>query len=66
MSEKISIPLGKSFKNGYFGDSPKMSTFNVAFAIAYEFDFEEQKTSEGVSVRLITPDGKALGGTLAF
>jgi aminopeptidase N len=46
-------------------DSPKMSSYLVAFVIG-EFDFLQQQTEHGTVIRVYTPPGKVAHGTFAL
>mmetsp|Transcript_89966 Transcript_89966/g.162274 ORF Transcript_89966/g.162274 Transcript_89966/m.162274 type:complete len:905 (-) Transcript_89966:51-2765(-) len=60
------IKVGKKAKKELvFLDSPKMSTYLVAFVIG-EFDFIQATTQNGVLVRVYTPPGRAEAGTFAL
>ncbi|TRY90685.1 hypothetical protein DNTS_002891 [Danionella cerebrum] len=48
-----------------FGTTPIMSTYLVAFVIG-EYDFVESQSSDGVTVRVYTPLGKAEQGRFAL
>jgi len=48
-----------------FGESPVMSTYLLAFIVG-EFDFVEERTPEGVLVRVYTPVGKKEQGHFAL
>lgn len=48
-----------------FGTTPIMSTYLVAFVIG-EYDFVESLSSDGVTVRVYTPIGKAEQGKFAL
>eukprot|EP00026_Physarum_polycephalum_P002309 Phypoly_transcript_02315.p1 GENE.Phypoly_transcript_02315~~Phypoly_transcript_02315.p1 ORF type:complete len:885 (+),score=198.44 Phypoly_transcript_02315:95-2656(+) len=48
-----------------FAPSPIMSTYLVAMVVG-EFDYVEDKTKEGVLVRVFTPEGKKHLGTFAL
>lgn len=48
-----------------FATSPIMSTYLVAFVIG-EYDFVESQSSDGVTVRVYTPVGKAEQGKFAL
>eukprot|EP00933_Yihiella_yeosuensis_P012781 TRINITY_DN12192_c0_g1_i1.p1 TRINITY_DN12192_c0_g1~~TRINITY_DN12192_c0_g1_i1.p1 ORF type:complete len:859 (+),score=193.67 TRINITY_DN12192_c0_g1_i1:309-2579(+) len=55
----------KMMKELVFMDSPKMSTYLVAFVIG-EFDYVQAKTEHGVLVRVYTPPGRAEAGGFAL
>ena len=48
-----------------FATTPVMSTYLVAFVIG-EYDFVESQSSDGVTVRVYTPTGKAEQGKFAL
>ena len=48
-----------------FATTPIMSTYLVAFVIG-EYDFVEGQSSDGVTVRVYTPTGKAEQGKFAL
>lgn len=48
-----------------FATTPIMSTYLVAFVIG-EYDFVESQSSDGVTVRVYTPVGKAEQGKFAL
>jgi aminopeptidase N len=49
-------PQGDGKKLVVFGDTPRMSTYLVAFAVG-EFDFVEKKTKHDITVRILAPPG---------
>ena len=57
MPKAYSNMLSGGKKRVYFPDTPKMSTYLLAFCIG-EFDFVEKMTKNGVKVRVYTPPGK--------
>lgn len=59
-----SLPGGK-LKELKFMDSPKMSSYLVAFCVG-EFDFVQDMTKHGVLVRVYTPPGKGVHGDFAL
>jgi puromycin-sensitive aminopeptidase len=59
-----SLPGGK-LKELSFLDSPKMSSYLLAFCVG-EFDFIQAQTNNGVMVRVYTPPGKSSSGTFAL
>jgi puromycin-sensitive aminopeptidase len=64
MPEKCSklVKVGsKVEKHIDFMDSPKMSTYLLAFVVG-EFDFVQAKTDHGVLVRVYTPPGRSEAG----
>jgi len=48
-----------------FMDSPKMSTYLLAFCVG-EFDFVQAQTNHGVLIKVYTPPGKASAGLFAL
>ena len=48
-----------------FMDSPKMSTYLLAFCVG-QFDFLQAQTDHGVLIRVFTPPGKAESGRFAL
>ena len=54
-----------SLKVVKFAQSPIMSTYLLAFVVG-EFDFVEGKDSDGVTIRVYTPKGKAIQGQFAL
>lgn len=66
MPEKCSKALecGKLRETLYL-DSPKMSTYLVAFCIG-EFDYVQAQTEHGVLVKVYTPPGKSDSGVFAL
>lgn len=48
-----------------FATTPIMSTYLVAFVIG-EYDFVESQSSDGITVRVYTPVGKAEQGKFAL
>ena len=65
MPEKESITLSKSKKQVSFLDTPKMSTYLLAFCVG-EFDCVQAQTQNGVLVKVYTPPGKSTSGTFAL
>jgi hypothetical protein len=59
-----SLPGGE-LKELSFIDSPKMSSYLLAFVVG-EFDFIQAQTNNGVMVRVYTPPGKSSSGTFAL
>eukprot|EP00957_Ditylum_brightwellii_P040362 3054197-Ditylum_brightwellii.AAC.1 len=66
MPEKCAktLPGGKNKEITYI-DSPKMSSYLVAFCVG-EFDFVQAQTGHGVLVRVYTPPGKSNAGEFAL
>mmetsp|Transcript_17250 Transcript_17250/g.23737 ORF Transcript_17250/g.23737 Transcript_17250/m.23737 type:complete len:895 (-) Transcript_17250:165-2849(-) len=66
MPEKCwkTLPCGKLKEITYL-DSPKMSSYLVAFCVG-EFDFVQAQTEHGVVVRVYTPPGKSSSGQFAL
>lgn len=48
-----------------FATTPTMSTYLVAFVIG-EYDYVESQSSDGITVRVYTPVGKAEQGKFAL
>ena len=48
-------------KRVFFNDTPKMSTYLLAFCIG-EFDYVQKFTKDRVAVRVYTPPGKSEEG----
>lgn len=48
-----------------FASTPVMSTYLVAFVIG-EYDYVESQSSDGITVRVYTPVGKAEQGKFAL
>ena len=65
MPEKESITLNKDTKQVSFLDTPKMSTYLLAFCVG-EFDCVQAQTQNGVLVKVYTPPGKSASGTFAL
>lgn len=65
MPEAESCELGNGKKRISYMDSPKMSTYLVAFCVG-EFDFVQARTKHGVLVRVYTPPGKSKQGTFSL
>ncbi|KAL6058582.1 Aminopeptidase [Balamuthia mandrillaris] len=63
--QELPDPIDPSLKTVYFGETPKMSTYLVAFVVG-EFDFVEDVTAENVSVRVYTPPEKQHLGRFAL
>lgn len=58
-------PVGEHQRLVRFARTPVMSTYLVAFVVG-EFDFVEDTSSDGVTVRVYTPVGKAEQGRFAL
>jgi len=56
---------GGKLKEIQFLDSPKMSTYLLAYVVG-EFDFVQKMTEHGVMVRVYTPPGKSSSGNFAL
>ena len=65
MPEKEVISLSKTKKQVTFLDTPKMSTYLLAFCVG-EFDCVQAQTNNGVLVKVYTPPGKSTSGTFAL
>ena len=65
MPEKESRLLPNGRKRIEFMDTPKMSTYLLAFCVG-EFDFLQTLTAHGVLIRVYTPPGKADEGMFAL
>ena len=65
MPEKENISLSKTSKTVSFLDTPKMSTYLLAFCVG-EFDAVQAQTENGVLVKVYTPPGKSASGTFAL
>jgi aminopeptidase N len=65
MPEESVETLTKTKKRVVFWDSPKMSTYLVAFCIG-EFDFVQRQTKHGVLIKVYTPVGKSKQGEFAL
>jgi len=65
MPEKESISLSRTSKRVSFLDTPKMSTYLLAFCVG-EFDCVQAQTEHGVLVKVYTPPGKSASGTFAL
>lgn len=61
---ETSLPGGK-LKEVSFLDSPKMSTYLVAFCVG-EFDSLQARTEHGVLIKVYTPPGKSASGEFAL
>ena len=64
MPEKACTSAG-SKKTVSFLDTPKMSTYLLAFCVG-TFDFVQARTNHGVLVKVYTPPGKASAGLFAL
>lgn len=56
---------GKVLKEIEFMDSPKMSTYLLAFVVG-EFDYVQAKTEHGVLIRVYAPPGRSEDGKFAL
>jgi aminopeptidase N len=65
MPESSRASLSKHQTAVTFLDSPKMSTYLLAFCIG-EFDFLQAQTKHGVLIKVYTPPGKASSGQYAL
>lgn len=65
MIERKPYPDDESLLEVKFATTPIMSTYLVAFVIG-EYDFVESQSSDGVTVRVYTPVGKAEQGKFAL
>jgi puromycin-sensitive aminopeptidase len=66
MPEKCSKTLeGGKLRETIYLDSPKMSTYLVAFCVG-EFDYVQAQTEHGVLVKVYTPPGKSESGQFAL
>jgi puromycin-sensitive aminopeptidase len=65
MPEKQTTLLPNGTKRIEFMDSPKMSTYLLAFCVG-EFDFVQTITNHGVVIRVYTPPGKAKQGLFSL
>jgi len=65
MPEKEVISVNKETKSVSFLDTPKMSTYLLAFCVG-EFDCVQAQTQNGVLVKVYTPPGKSTSGTFAL
>ena len=59
MAEDTSLKVVK------YARSPIMSTYLLAFVVG-EFDFVEGQDADGVTIRVYTPQGKAVQGEFAL
>lgn len=65
MIERKPYPDDENLLEVKFATTPIMSTYLVAFVIG-EYDFVESQSSDGVTVRVYTPVGKAEQGKFAL
>lgn len=65
MPEKSVVTINANKKHVTFMDSPKMSTYLLAWCIG-EFDFVQAQTQHGVLVDVYTPPGKSESGRFAL
>ena len=65
MTEEKEHAVDSSLKVVKFARSPVMSTYLVAFVVG-EFESVEGKDSDGVTIRVYTPKGKANQGQFAL
>ena len=65
MPKAYSNMLRGGKKRVYFPDTPKMSTYLLAFCIG-EFDYVQKFTKDRVAVRVVTPPGKREVNTLTL
>ena len=66
MPEKCSRALvGGALRETIYLDSPKMSSYLVAFCVG-EFDYVQAQTDHGVLVKVYTPPGKSESGQFAL
>lgn len=65
MPEKCVSSIGNNKKQITYLDSPKMSSYLLAFVVG-EFDFVQEMTKHGVLIRLYTPPGKSDQGDYAL
>lgn len=63
--ERKPYPDDENLLEVKFATTPIMSTYLVAFVIG-EYDFVESQSSDGVTVRVYTPVGKAEQGKFAL
>lgn len=63
--ERKPYPDDENMLEVRFATTPIMSTYLVAFVIG-EYDFVESQSSDGVTVRVYTPVGKAEQGKFAL
>lgn len=65
MPEASSVSLSRDKKKVSFLESPKMSTYLLAFIVG-EFDSVQACTASGVTVQVYTPPGKSFQGQFAL
>ena len=65
MPEENTQILPNNLKRVKFQDTPKMSTYLLAFIVG-DFDFVEKTTEHGVKVRVYTPPGRAEQGRFSL
>ena len=65
MPEKECISLSKDKKQISFLDTPKMSSYLLAYCVG-EFDYVQAQTKNGVLIKVYTPPGKSTSGTFAL
>jgi puromycin-sensitive aminopeptidase len=65
MPESSVVSIDAKRKKVSFLDTPKMSTYLLAFCVG-EFDYVQSQTSNGVLVKVYTPPGKSAMGTFAL
>ena len=63
--ERKPYPEDENLVEVKFATTPIMSTYLVAFVIG-EYDFVESQSSDGITVRVYTPVGKAEQGKFAL
>jgi len=65
MPEKCVSTIANNKKQITYLDSPKMSSYLLAFVVG-EFDYVQEMTKHGVTIRLYTPPGKSNQGDYAL
>ena len=65
MPESARVSLSGKYTQVTFMDSPKMSTYLLAFCVG-EFDSVQALTDHGVLVQVYTPPGKSASGLFAL
>lgn len=65
MPEKCVSTMANNKKQVTYLDSPKMSSYLLAFVVG-EFDFVQEMTKHGVTIKLYTPPGKSNQGDFAL
>lgn len=65
MPESAVVSVSASKKRVSFLDTPKMSTYLLAFCVG-EFDCLQAQTSHGVLIKVYTPPGKSASGQFAL